>query len=261
MSSALGFQTVAGELGRLSRDAHSLLTAGGHDDRGAAGMLRGELGVTTLRMSALGGALDMMGPKTAVGNAAFAALLGSWSTHADLPPAFWRDRATRTRMYHDAEVDEGLIEADGADVVEVLVESGVVEGVRTRGGVKAVVEVGPLRMSITTRRARHEAYGVIDAFEVALRAFIGLKLERQIEAAGGNPARWFTLRVPSNIVGAAKETRRAAYATSMQGNTGSTASVVDRLQPWVHSDAVERTSPAKSRRARYAAATGGSPAS
>lgn len=239
LSSALGLRSVGDELGRLSRDARSVLTAGNRHAGDTAGVLRGDLAMTALRMSALGGALDMMGPNTAVGNAAFGALLGSWSTREDLPAAFWRDRGTRSRMYHDADVDEGLIEADGADVVEVLVESGVVEGVRTRGGVKAVVEVGPLRMSITTRRARHGAYSVIDAFEVALRAFIGLKLEAHVEATGGDPAKWFELRVPGNIVGAAKETRRAAYVAGEERqplinftNLGDLIAVVTSNRNW-----------------------------
>lgn len=100
--------------------------------------LSGIRDATTLRMSAFAGALDTFGPRALLGQAAFDALLGTWHTRPDLPPAFWRDRPTRERLYHDADVDPGLVDADSSAVVEVLVDSGVVEGKRTRTGVKAI---------------------------------------------------------------------------------------------------------------------------
>lgn len=172
---------------------------------------RGGLEATSLKMSTFAGALDVFGPGSAAGQSAYEALLGRWRTDADLPPAYWRDRATRSRMYREAEVDPGLVEAENAAVVDVLVEAGVVEGERTADGVKAIVEVGPLRMAITTRRARHDAQRVIDAFEVALRAFIARKLEAHMASTGGDPGKWFAQRVPGDISGRAKDKRRVAY--------------------------------------------------
>jgi hypothetical protein len=129
---------------------------------------------------------------------------------SDLPAGFFRDLAVRARTYRDAEVDAGLVDASSAEVVELLVESGAVAGERTGGRTRAVVEIGPLRMTVTAGRARHDAYRAIDGFEVALRAFVAAKLAEACEADGQDPTKWFTARVPGNIVGDAMRVRRDA---------------------------------------------------
>jgi len=204
--------TIDRQLDRITAAAAGIVDAGGLAAHAAREVeLSGLRTATALKMSAFAGSLDLIGPRSAVGQAAFDALLGTWHTRSDLPVAFWRDPATRRQTYRDAEVDPGLIDADNAALVEVLVDSGLVEGTVTPTGVRAVVEVGPLRMSITARHARHDAFRVIDGFEVALRAFIAAKLEAHLTQRGEDASKWFTLRVPGNIVGEAKKTRRDAY--------------------------------------------------
>lgn len=233
-------KTANEEMARLQRMATGIVDTGDLGARASRGVeWAGIRDATTLRMSAFAGALDTFGPRASLGQAAFDALLGTWHTRPDLPPAFWRDRPTRERFYRDADVDPGLVDADSAAVVEVLVDSGVVEGKRTRTGVKAVVEVGPLRMSITTGRTRHDAYRAIDAFEVALRAYIATKLEAHLAAKGEDGANWFTARVPGNIVGEAKRTRRDAYKAGEDRqplinftNLGDLISVISTRQNW-----------------------------
>ena len=233
-------RTATEEMARLQQMATGIAGAGDLVERASRGIeLSGIRDATTLRMSAFAGALDTFGPRTSLGQAAFDALLGTWHTRPDLPPAFWRDRPTRERFYRDADVDPGLVGADSTAVVEVLVDSGVVEGRRTRTGVKAVIEVGPLRMSITTGRARHDAYRAIDAFEVALRAYIAARLEAHLAARGEDAAEWFTARVPGNIVGEAKRTRRDAYKAGEERqplinftNLGDLIAVMSTRQNW-----------------------------
>jgi hypothetical protein len=165
---------------------------------------------TALKLSAFGGSLDLFGPRAPAGQAAFDALFGRWHMRSDLPAGFFRDPAVRARTYRDAEVDAGLVDASSAEVVELLVESGAVAGERTGGRTRAVVEIGPLRMTVTAGRARHDAYRAIDGFEVALRAFVAAKLAEACEADGQDPTKWFTARVPGNIVGDAMRVRRDA---------------------------------------------------
>ena len=232
--------TANEEIARLQRMATGIASASDLAARASRGIeLSAIRDTTTLRMSAFAGALDTFGPRASLGHAAFDALLGTWHTRPDLPPAFWRDRPTRERLYRDADVDPGLVDADSATVVEVLVDSGVVEGGRTRTGVKAVVEIGPLRMSITTGRARHDAFRAIDAFEVALRAYIAAKLEAHLAAKGEDATKWFTARVPGNIVGEAKRTRRDAYKAGEDRqplinftNLGDLIAVISTRQNW-----------------------------
>jgi hypothetical protein len=170
----------------------------------------GPLERTALRMSLFAGALDVVGPRTITGEAAFDALLGRWRTRPDLPPAFWRSREARVEIYREADVDEGLIDADSATALEVLVETGVVEGEARRGSMTAVIEAGPVRMLITAGRTRLGAYRAIDAFEVALRGFVAAKLEMAVAAKQGDPRHWFKFRVPGDVMKRAKERRREA---------------------------------------------------
>ncbi|APH56872.1 Hypothetical protein GbCGDNIH6_8222 [Granulibacter bethesdensis] len=232
--------TATEEMARLQRMATGSANVSDLTARASRGIeLSAIRDATTLRMSAFAGALDTFGPRASLGQAAFDALLGTWHTHPDLPAAFWRDRPTRERLYRDADVDPGLVDADSAAVVEVLVDSGVVEGKRTRTGVKAVVEIGPLRMSITTGCARHDAFCAIDAFEVVLRAYIAAKLEAHLAAKGEDATKWFTARVPGNIVGEAKRTRRDAYKAGEDRqplinftNLGDLIAVISTRQNW-----------------------------
>lgn len=173
---------------------------------------RAELNETTLKMSLFASATDVLGPNAAGSSAAFTSLMGSYRSRLDFKPSFWRDADERTRIYRDADVDGGLIDADNAMTLEVLIESGVVEGqVGRNGSVAAVVEAGPIRMRITAGRMRVGAYQAIDAFEISLRAFVSAKLE----AALGTD--WFKHRVPGDIAKRAKERKREAMRNGEPG--------------------------------------------
>jgi hypothetical protein len=173
----------------------------------AAGLGRRFAGIdtTTTKMSLFAGAIDVLGPGAGGSQAAYAALLGGYSTPAMLDRPYWRDPRERARYYRDQDVDDGLIDADNAATVQVLIESGVVEGRRTRAGtMTAVVEAGPVKLRIMASRPKMGAFGAIDAFENALRAFVSAKLEA---VAGPN---WFKQRVPGDVTTRAKGRRREA---------------------------------------------------
>lgn len=167
------------------------------------------LGTASTKMSLLAASMDALGPKTMVADAAFHALLGDWRSHANLPEAYWRSWPTRQRMYREAEVDPELIEAEAGEVVEALVESGMVEGaISPSGTVSAILEVGGSRMTVSARRPRHQAYDAITALEDAMRRFVADKL------AAHEGDEWFKRRVPGDVVRRAKERRQAAMLGS-----------------------------------------------
>lgn len=229
------------ELEKLSRAAAGIVAAG---DLASMWPSRRKLGqysdATALKMSTFGGSLDLFGPGASANQAAFSSLFGRWQMRHDLPTAFFRDPAARAQTYRDADVDAGLVDASSAEVVELLVESGAVAGERSNGRTRAIVEFGPLRMTITAGRARHDAYRAIDGFEVALRAFIAAKLAAACEKEGKDPVHWFTARVPGNIVGDAKRIRRDAYKAGEKKqplinftNLGDLIAIVTTRNNWV----------------------------
>jgi hypothetical protein len=172
---------------------------------GALGSRFDGLAVTSTKMSLFAGAIDVLGPGAGGSQAAYAALLGGYSSVDMLDRAYWRDPRERARYYRDQHVDDGLIDADNAATVAVLIDSGVVEGQLTRAGtMTAVIEAGPVRLRIMASRPKMGAFGAIDAFENALRAFVSAKLEA---LAGPN---WFKQRVPGDVMTRAKERRREA---------------------------------------------------
>ncbi len=196
----------------LNLAAGSITTAtaglGGSKLAGRIAVLNGNLaglGATAAKMSLFAGSLDVLGPGTGGNHAAYKALLGSYATPAMLDRAYWRDPRERERYYRDQEVDDGLIDADNAATVAVLIESGVVEGKRTRAGtITAVVEAWPVKIQIKASRPKMGAFGAIDTFENSLRNFVANKL---LASQGLN---WFKQRVPGDIVQRAKNRRREA---------------------------------------------------
>lgn len=163
------------------------------------------LGATGLKMSLFAGSLDVLGPGAGANQAAYAALLGDYSTPTMLDRTYWRDPRERARYYRDQEVDEGLIDADNAATVAVLIDSGVVEGQRTCAGtMTAVFEAGPVKVRITASRPKLGAFRAINTFENCLRNFVAHKL---LATQGPN---WFKQRVPGDIVMRAKDRHREA---------------------------------------------------
>lgn len=193
----------------LAADSIAMATAGfsAHAALAEAVIGRGlaDLSITGTKMSLFAGAVDVLGPGASSSQAAYAALLGGYSSTEMLDRAYWRDPRERARYYRDHEVDDGLIDADNAATVAVLIDSGVVEGRRTRAGtMTAVVEAGPVKLRIIASRPKVGAFSAIDAFENVLRSFISAKLEG---LAGPN---WFKQRVPGDIMVRAKGRRREA---------------------------------------------------
>ena len=164
---------------------------------------------TVRKLSLFAGALDVVGPGVAT-NAAFEALLGGWHSRNDLPAEFWRRPEQRTRFYREADVDAGLIDADNAELVEMLIETGVVDGDVRNGRATAVVEAGPIKVRVSAARPRQGAARVLAAFELGMRGFVEMKLRAAMEAAGENPDKWFNQRMPGDIVKRARERRAAA---------------------------------------------------
>ncbi|KTE04328.1 hypothetical protein ATE68_01370 [Sphingopyxis sp. H038] len=187
--------------GGLASASHMLA---GADDRHAG--IRAMLEPIGAKFSIFGGAMDVLGSASMGSRAAFDAIFGGYSAfHAPTDRGFWADPHERAHYYRDQDVDEGLIDADAAETVAMLVESGVTEGARTRQGtITAVIEVGPIRLRIAASRPRAGAYAAIDAFEARLRAFVTAMLE---PLAG---PKWFVQRVPGDIVRKAKERRQEA---------------------------------------------------
>lgn len=186
-------------------EATAGLRASGAIAETALGAKFAGIDITTTKMSLFAGAIDVLGPGAGGSQAAYTALLGGYSTPAMLDRPYWRDPRERARYYRDQDVDDGLIDADNAATVEVLIESGVVEGRRTRAGtMTAVVEAGPVKLRIMASRPKMGAFGAIDTFENALRAFVSAKLEA---IAGPN---WFKQRVPGDVMIRAKARRREA---------------------------------------------------
>lgn len=211
-SSLLGLSGSTKELEALRLAAGSIAdaTAGlGTNDLFKRAMALGErggaFGDTATKLSLFAAALDVFGSRAGANEAAYRALMGDYQTGAMLDRAYWRDPRERARYYRDHEVDEGLIDAENAETVAVLVESGLVEGRRTRAGtVTAVVEAGPIKVRVMASRPRLGAYQAIDAIETGLRTFVAAKL-----SAAHGPS-WFKQRVPGEIANRAKDRRREA---------------------------------------------------
>lgn len=164
---------------------------------------------TARKLSLFAGALDVVGPGLAT-TAAFEALLGGWRSRNDLPAEFWHRPEQRARFYREADVDVGLIDADNAELVEMLIETGVVDGNVRNGRATAVVEAGPITVRVSAARPRQGAARVLAAFELGMRGFVEMKLRAAMEAAGENPDKWFNQRMPGDIVKRARERRAAA---------------------------------------------------
>lgn len=235
----LGTGLKATQLDELRRaiGGISAATAGlglGDERPGSLRAMLAGMEATSTKLALFAGSIDVLGPGSSDGSAAYEALLGGYSTPDILARRGMRDSRERARVYRDLDVDTGLIEGDNVATVAVLVDSGLVEGERTRNGtVTAVVEVGPVRMRIMASRPKMGAFGAIDAFETGLRAFVADKLEA---AQGPN---WFKQRVPGDLIGRAKDRRREAMRAGEAGlplihyiDLGDLITVIVRKDNW-----------------------------
>ncbi|WP_041544192.1 MULTISPECIES: Swt1 family HEPN domain-containing protein [Chelativorans] len=162
-----------------------------------------DLAATRLKMSALAGISEAFDPRSSLRLDAYHSLFGEWRSRPDLPGSFWRDARVRKRMYREAEVDSGLIEATPGVALEIMVESGLTAGLRSGANAVAVVTLGEVSMTVRSRGTRKDAYAALDCFEQELRAYISRKLEERFGPY------WFKTRA-SNLIGKAKAIRKAA---------------------------------------------------
>ncbi|TAX38981.1 Swt1 family HEPN domain-containing protein [Rhizobium leguminosarum] len=170
-----------------------------------------EMLATKLRMSAIAAVdlrVELYSPASIQ---TYEALFGSWSSARTIPEAYWVDQQARVRIYEEAEVDPGLIQAEPGTALEIMIESGLTGGAVIDSGPVAVLSIGSVSLSVRAGSAEEDAYRVVRYFEQRLREHVAAKL---LANAGGQ---WFKHRVDGNIGGKAKETRKKA----MQDNESS----------------------------------------
>lgn len=170
---------------------------------GLTTVFESNLAVTQLRMAALAGVDDMFGSSSQMHLMASEALLGHWHTQPSLPPRFWSDRQTRREMYREADVDEGLIEAEPSTALELMVESGLVSGFRDEAGIVALFPFGNDTFAIRPAEISVKAFELIYVFESMLRTYV----ENKMNALVGPD--WFK-SAASNLFGKIKQVRKAA---------------------------------------------------
>jgi hypothetical protein len=128
---------------------------------------------TIARMAGFAGSLAMTGPSSLATTASATALLGRWETLPHLPASYYRDREVRTRLYREAEVDPFVVEADRGELIEVMVESGLVEGDRTRSGnTAALIRIGSTPVRITAAKPTVGAFELIDQVDRAMKRLV-----------------------------------------------------------------------------------------
>ena len=174
------------------------------------------IGDTLSKLSVFAGAIDTIGAFSPASSAAVGSLLGEWQTRPDLPDEFWHRRSVRQRYYEEAEVDRGLIDTRNTEIVEVLVESGLVEGQVRGKRVTAVIEAGPLSVEVSASRTRIGTYRAITGFEIAMRGLVRQVLVQAQIDTGENPDAWFKQRVPGDIIQRAKERKADAERAGEQ---------------------------------------------
>lgn len=134
-------------------------------------------------------------------------LLGQWHTAFDLPNNYWRDFDYRRELYREAEVDEGLLEADPETTIELGISSGAIVGEIIEEGHYIVGQTASGILTLTTSNLATDIFELVGTIETALRRLITRKLHAH---AGDN---WFKQRVPGELNVKAKDTRRRALKT------------------------------------------------
>lgn len=204
-------KAIAGIMGDLSVTAKALeftqpnLSA---HVQAALGQLP-SLELTNKRFAALAGITDTYG-LGALHRQSAETLLGRWHTALTLPKDYWRNTDHRRELYREAEVDEGLIEADPETAIELGISSGAIVGEIIEEGRYIVGETASGLLTLTTSNLATDIFELVGSIETALRRLITDKLS---EAAG---PKWFKQRVPGPIFGKAKETRERALKAGEQ---------------------------------------------
>ena len=161
------------------------------------------LDLTSMRFAALAGITDLYGIGDLHRQTA-KALLGKWHTDLTLPDEYWRNPEYRRALYREAEVDEGLIDADLATTVEISITSGAIVGEIIEAGRYVLGETATGLLTLTTANLASDIFELIGMIEKSLRDLISNKLQ----AVFG--PKWFIQRVPGAVVQLAKVARQRA---------------------------------------------------
>ncbi|MEH6755947.1 MAG: hypothetical protein V7676_00380 [Parasphingorhabdus sp.] len=161
------------------------------------------LNLTNQRFAALAGITDTYGLGS-LHRQTFETLLGQWHTAFDLPKNYWRDFDYRRELYREAEVDEGLIEADPETTIELAISSGAIVGEIIEEGHYIVGKTASGILTLTTSNLATDIFELVGTIETALRRLI----VRKLNAHAGH--KWFKQRVPGALNIKAKDTRQRA---------------------------------------------------
>lgn len=193
ISGSISATAKALELAQPNLSAHVQAAIGGF----------ASLDLTNKRFAALAGITDTYGLGT-LHRQTSETLLGRWHTAFTLPNDYWRDFEYRRELYREAEVDEGLIEADPETTIEIGIASGAIVGEIIEEGRYVVGETASGLLTLTTANLASDIFELVGTIETALRRLITAKLD----ALAG--PKWFKQRVPGALFGKAKETRQRA---------------------------------------------------
>ena len=161
------------------------------------------LELTSKRFAALAGITDLYGIGK-LHRQSEAALLGKWHTDLTLPQDYWRNPEYRRTLYREAEVDEGLIDADLATTVEISIASGAIVGEIIEAGRYVVGETATGLLTLTTANLASDIFDLIGMIEKSLRVLISKKLEVVFGP------KWFIQRVAGDLVQLARDARQRA---------------------------------------------------
>uniref|UniRef100_UPI002631EBB1 hypothetical protein n=1 Tax=uncultured Parasphingopyxis sp. TaxID=1547918 RepID=UPI002631EBB1 len=193
ISGSLSATTRALELSQPSFSEHIQAAIGGFPS----------LDLTNKRFAALAGITDIYGVGE-LHRQTVETLLGGWHTAFTLPKDYWRDFEYRRKLYREADVDEGLIEAEPETAVEMGIASGAIVGEIIEEGRYVVGETASGLLTLSTSNLASDIFELVGTIETSLRDLITKKLN----ALAG--PKWFKQRVPGALVEKAKDTRQKA---------------------------------------------------
>lgn len=198
-------KAIAGITGGLSDTIKALELAqpnlSAHVQSAIGGIASLEL--TNKRFAALAGITDIYGLGELHRQTA-QTLLGHWHTELTLPNEYWRNFQARREFYREAEVDEGLIEADPETAIELGISSGAIVGEIIEEGRYVVGQTASGLLTLTTSNLATDIFELVGTIETALRQLIS----RKLHAIAG--PKWFKQRVSGAVLAKAKETRERA---------------------------------------------------
>lgn len=161
------------------------------------------LDLTYKRFSAIAGISEYYGAGE-LHRQSVTTLLGEWQTRTDLPEQYWKDLEYRRSLYREADVDEGLIEADPDTAVALGVSSGAIIGEIIEEGCYVVGQTASGLLTLQSSCLETDVFELVGTVEASLWSLIAAKMS---VLSGDN---WFKHHVPSALYRKARETRHKA---------------------------------------------------